>query len=93
MTSDEHDHNHCVAMFERLSEYIDGELDGPLAKEIESHIEVCTACKICLATLKTTIRMCSSISNNPVPETLSQKIRSLLQENLPAGDGPAIYKR
>jgi anti-sigma factor RsiW len=93
MASDEHDHKHCVAMFEKLSEYIDGELDGPFAKEIESHIEVCAACKICLATLKTTIRMCSSISKNPVPETLSQKVRILLQENLPAGDGPAIYKR
>ena len=93
MASDEHDHKHCVAMFEKLSEYIDGELDGPITKEIESHIEVCAACKICLATLKTTILMCSSISKNPVPETLSQKVRILLQENLPAGDGPAVFKR
>lgn len=93
MTSDEHNHDHCVAMFEKLSEYIDGELDSMSATEIESHIEVCAACKICLATLKTTVHMCSSISRNPVPEAFSQKLKALLQENLSVGDGPAVYKR
>lgn len=93
MTSDENDQKHCVAMFEKLSEYIDGELDRASAKEIESHLEVCSACKICLATLKTTVHMCSNISTNPVPEAFSQKLRTLLQENLSVGEGPTVYKR
>ena len=27
MSSDDHDHKHCLEMFEKLSEFIDGELD------------------------------------------------------------------
>jgi anti-sigma factor RsiW len=93
MARDQHDHKHCVAMFEKLSEYIDGELDRAACNEIESHIERCAACKICLATLKTTIHLCGSMSSNPVPQSFSQKLRTLFLENLSSRGGPVVYKR
>ena len=93
MASDEHDHKHCVAMFEKLSEYIDGELDLATCKEIELHIELCAACKICLATLKTTIHLCESMASNPVPPSFSKRLEALLLENLSSGSGPAAVKR
>ena len=37
MTRDDHDHQHCLEMFEKLSEYIDGELDHATCEEIERH--------------------------------------------------------
>ncbi len=93
MAPDEHDHKHCVAMFEKLSEYIDGELDRASSREIESHIEACAACKTCLATLKTTVHFCGSIAANPVPEALSQKLRTFLLENQSSGGRPTAFKR
>ena len=93
MARDEHDHQYCVAMFEKLSEYIDGELDSAACKEIESHIELCAACKICLATLKTTILLCGSITSKPVPPSFSQRLEALLLENFSTKSGPAVAKR
>ncbi len=93
MDLDEHDHKHCMAMFEKLSEYIDGELDQSSRREIEAHIKVCASCKICLATLKTTIHLCGGIAPHPVPEALSQKLRSLTLDHLSAGNGREVYKR
>ena len=53
-----HEHNmHCREIFQNMSEYIDGELDGQLCAEIEAHIETCRDCKIVIDTLKKTIQL------------------------------------
>ena len=93
MEPDDHDHKHCVAMFEKLSEYIDGELDRKSVGEIEAHIEKCAACKICLATLRATVHLCGEISPHPVPAAFSKKLRTLLLENISLANRPAVYKR
>ena len=93
MELDDHGHKHCVAMFKKLSEYIDGELDRASGKEIEAHIEKCAACKICLATLRTTVHLCGEITPHPVPAAFSDKLRALLLENISLASGPAVYKQ
>lgn len=93
MDLEEHDHKHCLAMFEKLSEYIDGELDQSTRREIEAHLEICASCKICLATLKTTIHLCRGIALHPVPEALSQKLRTLTLDHPSAGKAREVYKR
>lgn len=53
-----HEHNmNCQEIFQNMSEYIDGELDGQLCAEIEAHIETCPDCKIVIDTLKKTIQL------------------------------------
>ena len=34
MNKDEHDHKHCLELFEKLSEYLDNELDEVTCKEL-----------------------------------------------------------
>ena len=78
------DLRHCVEMFEKLSEYIDGEVDMDTCEEIERHIDECAACQICLATLKQTVKLCREVKQSPVPEDVSKRIQELikgLQEN------------
>jgi anti-sigma factor RsiW len=41
MTSNGHDHKHCLELFKKLSEYIDGELDHATCSEIKKHAENC----------------------------------------------------
>ncbi len=84
MTSDQHDHNHCLSMFEKLSEYIDNELDVVTCRDIERHVAECIPCKICLETLKRTVKLCKKVDSIPVPESVSVKLKELIQ-NMSAG--------
>ena len=84
MTSDQHDHSHCLSMFEKLSEYIDNELDVMTCRDIERHVAECIPCKICLETLKRTVILCKKVDSIPVPESVSVKLKELIQ-NMSAG--------
>ena len=80
--SDGHDHKHCLEMFERLSEYLDDELDDITCKEIEAHVKECVACFSCMQTLKRTVDLCKQTPNQPVPKAFSEKLKELVQ-NMP----------
>jgi len=82
MTRDDHDHQHCLEMFEKLSEYIDGELDHATCEEIEKHANNCVACLSCMETLKKTVALCKNAREQPVPREFSRKLKEII-ENLP----------
>ena len=87
MTSDDHDHKHCLEMFEKLSEYIDGELDHATCAKIKEHSENCAACFACLETLKRTVALCNNVEDTPIPPDLSEKLKAII-ENLPKQTTP-----
>ena len=78
MSSDDHDHKHCLEMFEKLSEYIDGELDHATCAEIQKHAEDCVACFSCLETLKRTVALCKNVKDQPIPSNLSEKLKEII---------------
>jgi anti-sigma factor RsiW len=84
---DGHDHEHCLGMFKRLSEYLDNELDDLTCNEIEQHVKECVPCFSCLQTLKRTVDLCKQTANKPVPEEFSQKLKELIQ-NMPKTSTP-----
>ena len=67
-----------MALFERLSEYIDKELDPPTCQEIEAHIAACKPCQVCLNTLKQTVELCKKLEHRQVPETFSLKLKDAI---------------
>lgn len=71
-------HQNCLILFERLSEYIDRELDAPTCKEIEDHIKNCKPCQACLKTLKQTVNLCRNLEHHQVPETFSIKLKDAI---------------
>jgi anti-sigma factor RsiW len=77
-TDPHHSHRNCVALFERLSEYIDRELDAPTCKDIEAHIRACKPCQVCLDTLKQTVDFCRNLERRQVPESLSLKLKTAI---------------
>ena len=87
MTSDDHDHKHCLEMFEKLSEYIDGELDHATCDEIQQHAEDCVACFSCLETLKRTVALCKNVKEQPIPPNFSEKLKALIA-NIPKTTSP-----
>ena len=80
MGTEKHLPGHCVELFEKLSDYIDGELDQMTCKEIEKHIDECIPCKICLATLKKTIHFCKKMEPEPVPKDFSKRLADLIDD-------------
>lgn len=77
-----HDHKQCRALFEKLSEYIDSELDQLTCETIEKHLAQCKPCQTCLTTLKRTVDLCREMEPTAVPELLSQRLRDLISKDL-----------
>jgi anti-sigma factor RsiW len=77
-----HDHEQCRALFEKLSEYIDRELDQVTCETIEKHMAQCKPCQTCLSTLKRTVALCREMEPASVPELMSQRLRDLISQNL-----------
>jgi anti-sigma factor RsiW len=45
----------CARVADRLSEYLDGELERALAEQVRRHLEECAGCARCAAELAVTI--------------------------------------
>jgi anti-sigma factor RsiW len=79
-TDTHHSHDNCIALFNRLSEYIDKELDTPTCKEIEAHIKACKPCQVCLGTLKQTVELCKNLEQRQVPEAFTMKLMGAIDD-------------
>jgi len=73
-----HDHRQCRALFEKLSEYLDNELDQASCDEIEKHLQDCPPCQVCLATLKQTVALCRKMNSSAMPEEVSARLRAMI---------------
>lgn len=79
MTEIDSTHQHCLAMFDKLSQFIDNELDAVTHQKIERHVKTCLPCYSCLETLKRTVAFCRQTRNRPIPDTLTLALRELVQ--------------
>jgi RNA polymerase sigma-70 factor (ECF subfamily) len=75
MKNNNHHHKNCLILFERLSEYIDRELDAATCQDIEAHIKACKPCQVCLETLKQTVNLCRNLERHRVPEAFSNRLK------------------
>ncbi|OQY04118.1 MAG: hypothetical protein B6I22_10180 [Desulfobacteraceae bacterium 4572_123] len=80
MTNEQHNHRHCLELFEKLSEYIDDELDEPACKEIEKHIKECILCRECLETLKRSVDICRHTETKSMQASLAKRINMLIKD-------------
>ena len=84
-----HHHSHdgmsmtCGELFERLSEYVDGELSQELCEEIRNHLDGCDPCVNFAKTLKTTADLCRRLPSQPIPPQVAADLRAFLSEHLP----------
>jgi anti-sigma factor RsiW len=75
-----HDHKKCRELFEKLSEYIDDELDPAKCDTIEAHLKQCEPCQVCLATLKQTVALCRELKSSPMPDEASRRLRRMIKK-------------
>lgn len=58
----------CKEILEKLSEYLDGELDPKLCQDLETHMEDCHPCLIFVNTLKKPLRFTNTQETSLCPK-------------------------
>ena len=53
---------------DRLSEYLDGELDGAEREQLEAHLAVCETCSATLVQLRRVVARAQSVEDRPPPK-------------------------
>ena len=91
-TDPHHSHENCIALFEKLSEYIDRELDAPTCREIEAHIQACKPCQVCLTTLQKTVDICKRLEHRKVPETFHLKLKDAILDLTKSPSKPPVHR-
>lgn len=83
MSDCEHEHIHeagesCQQMLSTLGEYVDGDLNEALCRELERHMQDCQRCRIVVDTLRKTVELYQDTGE---------------QDDLPAGVRERLYLR
>ena len=60
---------------DRLSEYLDGELEETFCAEAEVHLEDCPPCRDFLESLRRTVALLGRLPSEPVPEEIRRAVR------------------
>ena len=69
----------CHDYINELNDYLDGEIDPSLCREIEKHIGMCENCRIMVDTLKQTVKLCREGKEEKLPQSLENKLNNLLK--------------
>ncbi len=76
----------CREILDRLSEYIDAELDPSLCDEIESHMQGCNPCVAFMNTLRKTVVLYKYCGEQPaIPEKVHIDLHRYLRQKCASG--------
>lgn len=71
----------CEECIEVLVDYVDGTMDAVTVTAFEAHFSDCPPCTDFLRTYKATISVSRKAFDEPIPEAVSQRLRSFLRQN------------
>jgi len=93
MNSTKHQHgpadDACLEVFEKLSEYLDGELSPQDCKHIQDHIQDCVPCVAFVESLKASIQAARDLH----PDEPVRELPDELREKLKAAWKAALQRR
>ena len=75
----------CRAIFARLSEFLDEELDPTLCERIRNHVETCATCHGSLESLRRTVALTRRLQPRELPEPLRRELREHYEKLRNAG--------
>lgn len=70
----------CRELLEKLSEYIEGELDPQLCLELEKHMKDCHPCLLFVNSLKKTITLYKYACDDPMPKEVHLRLHAFLKK-------------
>ncbi|MFO7986758.1 MAG: zf-HC2 domain-containing protein [Desulfatiglandaceae bacterium] len=68
--------------FDRISDYVDGELNPEDCRKIEQHLRECPKCRACFHSLKQMRQLCEAASQEKLPPEMHRRILNTLRECL-----------
>jgi len=78
-------HEECKKYADRISEFLNGELDGAAREEIEQHLCDCPECRECVESLRKTVDVLKRTPMEEVPTDTKQRLREALKACLTQG--------
>ena len=72
----------CKQVIRKLSEYLDGELDEAVARELERHLERCVDCGFVVDTTRKTIKLYCKTEPVTLPRDVKERLNRSLAEKL-----------
>jgi anti-sigma factor RsiW len=67
----------CRQVVDKISEYIDGELDPELVREVERHMEHCEDCRIVVDTTRKTVEIFCHTDPAPLPNDVLERLNRM----------------
>ena len=74
----EHDHGRCGELLDRLSDYIDGELEASLCVELEAHLADCPDCRVMVDTVRKTVTLYRAQAPTELPADVEDRLFKVL---------------
>jgi anti-sigma factor RsiW len=68
----------CIAMYRKMSEYLDHECDEATREKVEAHLEECRECGDCLESIRRTIALSGVLPQEPIPDEVRSSLREVL---------------
>jgi anti-sigma factor RsiW len=72
----------CERVLEKISSYLDGELDTTACDAIERHCLGCASCATLVASLRETVGLCRKAGAAPLPDAVRQRARDRIRQLL-----------
>jgi predicted anti-sigma-YlaC factor YlaD len=80
----------CREIKDKLSAFLDGELESAVCAEIEQHLSGCDDCRVMVDTLNKTITLYRQYGQETVPPDVHERLTRVLNlQQLQAKDKPA----
>ncbi len=76
----------CKELFEKMSEYLDGEMNLAMMKEAEKHLGQCTGCKKTVEAFKKSISFLQRTKAKTLPEKEKKHLKELIQQEIQRQD-------
>ena len=70
----------CRQVIDKISEYIDGELDPELVRELERHLEHCEDCRIVVDTTRKTVEIFCHTEPAALPEDVRARLNQMFTQ-------------
>jgi anti-sigma factor RsiW len=72
----------CREVIRQLSDFLDGELDAVLLRELSWHLERCEDCRIVVDTCRKTVEIYCKSEPLPLPADVRERLERALSEKL-----------
>ncbi len=70
----------CRQVIDKISEYIDGELDPELVRELERHLEHCEDCRIVVDTTHKTVEIFYRTEPAALPDDVRERLNGMFMQ-------------